>query len=204
MTGQSTKKNGRVSGFTLVEIMIAILILGLALSTVYVSYSYTMKMVHDIEYEDQLYKMARTTMDRIIKDLSSLQLSSGAFDFHADKQTLGNREFYSLSFWSASHLAFGESEGEGYPVAISYYVQEDESGESFSLRRSDLTSAKPSKNKSVGSGFVVCQNVDTFSLRFYDSTGSELESWDSSSFSDPQKGNAPISRKNRSGLGQFK
>src|SRR5664279_4114568 len=98
MIDQPMKKNIRTSGFTLVEIMIAILILGLVLSTVYAAYSSTMKIVRDIEYENNLYKMARTTMDRLIKDLSSLQLASGSFDLRAEKKTLSNREFYSLSF----------------------------------------------------------------------------------------------------------
>jgi general secretion pathway protein J len=195
MTDQPIKKNIRVSGFTLVEIMIAILILGLVLSTVYVAYSGTMKIVRDIEYQNNLYKMARTTMDRMIKDLSSLQLSSGSFDLRAEKKTLSNREFYFLSFWSASHLAFGENEGEGRPAAISYYVEEDEGLSSFSLWRSDLSGAKPSPKKNISGGFVVCQNVDSLSLRFYDSTDTELESWDSSSFSAQQKGRAPVAVK---------
>jgi Type II secretory pathway, component PulK len=42
---------------------------------------------------------------------------------------------------------------------------------------------------------MVCQNVDYWSLRFYDSTGRELESWDSSSFSAQQKGSAPVALK---------
>jgi general secretion pathway protein J len=175
--------------------MIAILILGLVLSTVYAAYSGTMKIVRDIEYQNNLYKMARTAIDRMIKDLSSLQLSSGSFDLRAEKKTLSNREFYSLSFWSASHLAFGENEGEGSPAAISYYVQEDEGGGSFSLWRSDLSGAKPSPQKNISGGFVVCQNVDSWSLRFYDSTGRESESWDSSSFSSQQKGRAPVAVK---------
>ena len=195
MTGQPIKENLRVSGFTLVEIMIAILILGLVLSTVYAAYSGIMKNVRDIENQNNLYKMARTAMDRMIKDLSSLQLSSGSFDFRAEKKTISNREFYSLSFWSASHLAFGENEGEGRPAAISYYVQEDEGQGSFSLWRSDLPGAKPSKEKNISGEFVVCQNVDSLSLKFYDSAGSELESWDSSSFSAQQKGRAPVAVK---------
>jgi general secretion pathway protein J len=195
MTDQPIKKNIRSKGFTLVEIMIAILILGLVLSTVYAAYSGTMKIVRDIEYQNNLYKMARTAIDRMIKDLSSLQLSSGSFDLRAEKKTLSNREFYSLSFWSASHLAFGENEGEGSPAAISYYVQEDEGGGSFSLWRSDLSGAKPSPQKNISGGFVVCQNVDSWSLRFYDSTGRESESWDSSSFSSQQKGRAPVAVK---------
>ncbi len=195
MPDRPVKKNAHVKGFTLVEILIAILILGLVLSTVYVSYSYTMKIVHDIEYEDQIYKMARTAMDRMIKDLSCLQLASGAFDFRAEKETLNNREFYSLSFWSASHLAFGENEGEGSPAAISYYVQEYEGGDSFSLWRSDFPGAKPSPETNISGGFVICQNVDSWSLRFYDSTGNELDSWDSSSLSSQQEGKSPAAVK---------
>ena len=195
MINQPIKKNIRLRGFTLVEIMISILILGLVLSTVYAAYSGTMKIVRDIEYENHLYKMARTAMDRMIKDLSSLQLASGSFDLRAEKKTLSNREFYSLSFWSASHLAFGENEGEGSPAAISYYVEEDEGRGSFSLWRSDLSGAKPSKEKKISGGFVVCQNIDSLSLRFYDSAGRELESWDSSSFSAQQKGQAPVAVK---------
>jgi len=195
MTDRFIKKNAHAKGFTLVEIMIAILILGLVLSTVYASYSFTMKTVRDVEYESHLYKMARTAMDRMIKDLSCLQLASGAFDFRAEKETLNNREFYSLSFWSASHLAFGENEGEGSPAAISYYVQEDEGGDGFSLWRADSPGAKPTSGENISGGFVICQNIDSVSLRFYDSAGNELDSWDSSSLSSRQEGKSPAAVK---------
>jgi prepilin-type N-terminal cleavage/methylation domain-containing protein len=111
------------SGFTLVEIMVAIFILGLVMATVYVSYSGILKTSHQVEEEGSIYKMARTSMDRMIKDLSSLQTSSGTFDLRAEEKTLSKHNFYSLSFWSASHLVFGENEGTGRPAEISYYVQ---------------------------------------------------------------------------------
>jgi prepilin-type N-terminal cleavage/methylation domain-containing protein len=180
MTGQLMKKITH-SGFTLVEILIAIFILGLVMATVYVSYSGILKTSYQLEEEGSIYKMARTSMDRMIKDLSSLQASSGSFDLRAEKKTLSKREFYSLSFWSASHLVFGEKEGAGRPAAISYTVQEDEGGGKFSLWRSDVSGAKTSPGKNTGGGFVICKNVDSWSLRFYDSKGEELESWDSSS-----------------------
>jgi len=188
------KKNITHNGFTLVEILIAIFILGLVMSTVYVSYSGILKTSHQMEKESNIYKMARTSMDRMIKDLSSLQTNSGSFDFRAKKKTLSNREFYSLSFWSASHLAFGENEGTGSPATISYYVQEDEGGESFSLWRSDIAGTKPDKEKNLSGGFLICQNIDSWRLRFYDSTGKELESWDSSSLNE-QKDKAPAAVK---------
>ncbi|GAB6268866.1 MAG: hypothetical protein STSR0002_16080 [Smithella sp.] len=181
-------------GFTLVEILIAIFILGLVMSTVYVSYSGILKTSHQMEEENNIYRMARTSMDRMIKDLSSLQTNSGSLDFRAEKKTLSNREFYSLSFWSASHLAFGENEGTGRPATISYYVQEDEGGESFSLWRSDIAGTKPDKEKNLSGGFMICQNIDSWKLRFYDFTGKELESWDSSSLNE-QKDKAPVAVK---------
>ena len=194
MTGQLMKKNTCSKGFTLVEIMIAIFILGLVMATVYASYSGILKTSHQLEEEGGIYKMARTSMERMIKDLSSLQASSGSFDFRAEKKTLSKREFYSLSLWSASHVVFGENEGAGRPAAISYTVQEDEGGGSFSLWRSDVSGAKPSPGKNIGGGFVICKNVDSWSLRFYDSKGEELESWDSSSSAE-QKGKVPAAVK---------
>ena len=46
MTGQPIKINIRSGGFTLVEILIAIFILGLVLATVYASYSGILKTSH--------------------------------------------------------------------------------------------------------------------------------------------------------------
>ena len=182
------------SGFTLVEILIAIFILGLVMATVYVSYSGIMKTSHQMEEESDIYKMARMSMDRMIKDLSSLQTNAGSFDFRAEKRPLNNREFYYLSFWSASHLAFSENDEEGRPATISYYVQEDEGGDTFSLWRSDVAGTKPEKESNQAGEFVICRNIDSWKLKFYDSTGNELESWDSSSLNE-QKGKAPASVK---------
>jgi hypothetical protein len=134
-----------------------------------------------MEEERAIYKMSRTAMDRIIKDLSSLQASSGSFDLHTEKNTLNKHEFHSIYFWSASHLVFDENEEEGRPASIGYYVLENEDHEGFSLWRTDVSGAKPDKGKNPDGGFVICKNIDTFRLTFYDSEGRETDSWDSSS-----------------------
>ena len=180
-----------LKGFTLVEILIAIFILSLVMATVYASYTGTLKNSRQLEEEGNIYKMARASMDRIIKDLSSLQKSSGSFDLHAEKKNSGNREFHSVSFWSASHLAFGENESEERPAEISYYVREDDDGKSFSLLRSDLSGAKPDQTKKADSGFIICKNIDTFRLTFYDAAGGESDSWSASSVPGQEKGKAP-------------
>ncbi|HUN54035.1 MAG TPA: type II secretion system protein [Smithella sp.] len=183
------------NGFTLVEILIAIFILGLVMATVYVSYSGILKTAHQMEEERVIYKMARTSMDRMITDLSSLQPSIGAFDLRAEKIKFNNREFHTITFWSASHLAFDENEEEGCPAAIGYYVREDEDGKSFSLWRADVFASKPDKTKIANGGFIICKNVDTFKLTFYDSEGIETDVWDSSSTEGNQNGRVPAAVK---------
>jgi len=183
MTGISTEKNIHSGGFTLIEILLAIFILGMVMVTVYVSYSGTMKTSRQMEDESNIYKTARVTMDRMIKDLSSLQPSGGRFDFHAGKDTLNKKEFHSLYFWSASHLAFEENEDTGRPATIHYSVREDNSGESFSLWRSDVAGATPEDTKETEGGYVICKNIESFRLTFDDTEGRESDVWDSSSIS---------------------
>jgi general secretion pathway protein J len=190
MSNQFSKKINGCHGFTLVEILIAIFILSLVMATVYVSYTGTLKNSRQLEEEGAIYKMARASMDRLIRDLSSLQKSSGAFDLRAEKKKSGSREFHSISFWSASHLAFGENESEERPAAISYYVQENDDRKSFSLLRSDVSRAKPEETKMLA-GFVICKNIDTFRLTFYDAAGTESDSWSASAVPGQEKGKAP-------------
>lgn len=178
-------------GFTLVEILIAIFILSLVMATVYVSYTGTLKTSRQLEEEGDIYKMARAAMNMLIKDLSSLQMSEGSFNLSAEKNRSGNHEFHSLSFWSASHLAFGENESEGRPAAISYYVREDDEGNRFSLWRADVSGTKPDETKTVKGGFIVCKNIDAFSLTFYDSAGGENDSWSFSSSPGEKQNNIP-------------
>jgi general secretion pathway protein J len=195
---QIIKSNSR--GFTLIEILLAIVILGMVLSAVYAAYSGTMKIVQELEYENNVYKMARVTMDRIIRDLSSVQAVIGVYEFKADRETKSNHEWGALFFRSAAHLAFSENEIDGTLALIGYYAQEDQGGESFSLIRSDLTGTQATKEKSKNSGYVICQNIDSLVFKFYDINGKEYDSWDSTSNMETQKGKAPTAIKVELGL----
>ncbi|HNY50774.1 MAG TPA: prepilin-type N-terminal cleavage/methylation domain-containing protein [Smithella sp.] len=171
----------RRTGFTLLEVLIAIFILSVVMATVYVSYSGTLRVSRQMEEEGNAYKMARLTMDRIIRDLSSLQTSGGSFYFIAKKEKIKNREFHSLYFWAAAHLAFGTNEGEGNPATIGYTIREDSGEESLSLWRADLAVAKPHEKEETADAFIICKNVDAFKLTFYDAEERETDVWDSSS-----------------------
>jgi len=194
MAGKSMKRITQ-NGFTLIEILIAIFILGLVMATVYASYSGILTTSRTMEKELDIYKMARTAVDRLTKDLSSLQTSAGSFDLRAEKDILNKKQFHSISFWSASHLSFGENESKERPAAISYYVREDDDGQGFSLWRSDFSGVRPDETKKPEGGFIICKNIDVFRLTFYDSENREMDSWDSSVATGDQKDKAPTAVK---------
>ena len=106
-------------GFTLLEIMIAIFILGVVLTTIYAAYTGTLRVIKDIEDESLIYKMARTTLDRMTRDLTSLQRFDGKFFLRSERKGIGVSEFGFLTFWSASHLVFERDEQSGAPASIS-------------------------------------------------------------------------------------
>jgi general secretion pathway protein J len=183
------------TGFTLVEILIAIFILSLVMATVYVSYTGTLKTSRQLEEEGALYQMVRVSMDRLISDLSSLSMSSGSFNLSAEKKKSGNHEFHSISFWSSAHLALGENESEGRPATIGYYVKENNDGKSFSLWRSDVPGSVDDETKKAEGGFIICKNIEAFNLTFYDSAGRENDSWNSSSTQENSQGTVPATIK---------
>jgi general secretion pathway protein J len=181
----------RQQGFTLIEILMAIFIMGLVLTSVWAAYSGTMTLVKEMEYENNIYRMARVAMDRIIRDLSVVQPVDGAFQLQGEREFLGNHEFHSLFFSAAAHLAFNEKEIDGTNARIGYFVEEDVGDGSFSLHRSDLQDSKASKEKSKSISYIICRNVEALILKFYDVNGREYDYWDSSSTTSEQKNKTP-------------
>jgi len=178
-------------GFTLLEILIAIFILGIVLTTIFAAYSGTLRVIKELEDESRIYKMARMTIDRMSRDISTIQRSGSAFVFQSEKKSFGRNDFYTLFLWSSGHLVFEEKELSGQPASISYFVKEDKDG-SFSLWRSDVAGPKPSTQKKSEGGLIICQNLRALSLKFYDEGGRDYDSWDTASSSAPQKGRPPM------------
>ncbi|MFO7568450.1 MAG: prepilin-type N-terminal cleavage/methylation domain-containing protein [Smithellaceae bacterium] len=194
------KKNG----FTLLEILIAIFILGVIFSTIYAAYSSTLTTIRELDEESRTYKMARISIDRILRDLSSLQTYEGDFVLTGDEQAIGNRRFGSLSFWSAAHLAFGEEELSGYPSSIAYFVREDAGGGRYSLWRADRPGARPEPGLAPAGGLIICQDVQFLRFTYYDETGRTSDRWDTSTRMTQQKGTPPAMVQIELGLTNFR
>ena len=171
------------------EILIAIFILAIVLSTVYAAYTGTLRVVKETEYDDDIYSMARCAMKRMAEDIGSVCRYKGVFNFTSERDEIGEEDFMNLAFFSSSHLSF-DDEGSSGIAAMNFYVKEDSEREGCILMRKD-TLHKDDENEEAGKeeGFILCDRVQSLTYKFYDSEEEEYDSWDSGS--EAQKDSAP-------------
>jgi len=186
-------------GFTLVEILIAVVIFGVLLTTLYSSFRAVVFQTEVIENNIEDYEMARTALDRIRSDLKALAVTPydvhnisaisdisepDRFRFHAGIELKNGIEMTTLSFVSFEHLPMGTQIRT--PLGrIHYYIRESEN-KTFELKRADRGIFFPSASsddfvESDKSTPTLCSNVQAFGLIFRDSEGKTFTTWDSDS-----------------------
>ena len=180
-------------GFTLIEILIAIFIFAVLITTVFGSYRSVFSNTETMDRDMDLHETGQNCLQRIILDLESIHLSMppryspsdfnespDPYRFVSDVSFSGNSTFSRLRFASLSHLPFFPDLREGI-TEIVYYVQPLEDGH-YILKRSDnLYPFIYIKDKEKGIDPVLCEGIRTFKLRFYSHDGTEHDEWDSES-----------------------
>jgi general secretion pathway protein J len=169
------------SGFTLIEILIAIFILTVVISTVYASYTGTFRIVKNTEYSSEIYGMARSALERMSRDLESVAVSKGTVEFVSQPTAIAaaDNEII-ISFRSNAHLIFDESDApSGGTTLIIYSLNGGKQDEGYLLTRSDLPSGINDQTDPAKAGFVLCNRVQSLTYQFYDDAGKEYEAWDS-------------------------
>jgi prepilin-type N-terminal cleavage/methylation domain-containing protein len=184
MMGQSRKDT---SGFTLLEILVALFILVLVMSLIYSSFTGTLTQIDQVEKEAKMYQMARITAERIREDLACSFLEpDGVFGFQGNNEQIDGRDADDILFLSAKHLILEAKEENGPnpyvgPALISFYIMENdkEGDQGLTLYRSDTpVSEDPPEEKT--NGLVLCENLFSFNFVYYDNNGDAYEEWDSS------------------------
>lgn len=183
-TGRGRRKGmtiSRYGGFTLIEILVAVFILAIVLTTVYTSYTGTLRIVSETGYGDEIYGMARITMKRLTEDLQALSHYKASFTFVSRTGEGGEDAFPRMSFLSSAHLRF---DGENSPgiAMISYFVKNDGDSDGYALMRKDvLYKGTTDETESREGGFMLCDRLAALSYTFYDKKGSRYDTWDSDS-----------------------
>ena len=178
-------------GFTLLEILIAITIFAIIITTVFGSHNYVFSSAKAVEEDIAAYEMAKGCLSRITDDLGSLHVrlppeytiddsddNEDPFKISGQPADAGSESFSRLMFASRAHLSLEKSIQEGI-ARIVYYVQKSDETR-YVLRRADnLYPYEPFEEKK--SDPVLCENVKSLVFKYYDDKGDEYDSWDSDS-----------------------
>jgi general secretion pathway protein J len=186
-----TRKDG---GFTLIEVLIAVFILGVVLSTVYAAYTATFRMVKVSEYENDIYNMGRMTLQRMTQDFSAVTPYGGKFEWTIKRTAVGGRDFPRLFFTSNVNLDLYDKAKPAGISTIDYFVDEDRQRGGFVLLRSESIrreKAPDDLNELRKNAFPVCNHIQSIVYTFYDGKGKDYETWDSQETGDVQKNRAP-------------
>jgi general secretion pathway protein J len=186
----STGLNG--SGFTLVELMVAMLLFSIVITTIFSSYSAVFTSAETVEKAADRYEMAGICLQRMWLDLQSIQLSlppqykKPEFNDPPDPYRVvgtasdaDNSEFPRLEFASLAHVP-GKGTDYGGIARIVYYVRRGEKEGTYSIRRSDVLSPSEPFEASA-SDPVLCEEVKSLKITYVDDEGTAHESWNSES-----------------------
>lgn len=178
-------------GFTLVEILLAILIFGIVLTTIMSSFNVVFSSVDIIGENVSAHEMARNCINRIVSDLQAVHVTlppeyvtpefgstPEPHRFEGDTDDTSSKGFPTLRFVSLAHLPLTETLPGGI-AEIVYYVAEDEAG-NHSLRRSDRISYEEPVERSENDP-ILCENLKSLVFTYLDGEGEAHESWDSES-----------------------
>ena len=176
-------------GFTLLEIMIAIFIFVIIVTTIFTSYN---SLLSGNETSDQVtasYEMAKNCLNRMIVDLESIHLTlppgysppvlgepPEPYRIVGEIFDIQGTSFPRLRFASLAHLSFGGKTKKGI-AEIVYYVQTSSDG-SYVLKRADNLYPYETFEEKAGDP-VLCTDIKSLTFKYYDQDGTGYDLWDS-------------------------
>ena len=170
------------SGFTLMEIMLATIILAMVVSMVTMSLSGSLRVVEATRDQGNLYYRAQVALQRISEDLESAVLIGDA-DFTGNAPDGSDRKQILARFVSMAHVVFNPDgdQGEGGMGLLSYaLVADPDDEEQMVLLRSDLPVTPQEKHTDIEfrDGFILCDRLRSVTFSYFDLEGEEFDSWD--------------------------
>jgi general secretion pathway protein J len=168
-------KTGSDEGFTLLEIMVAIFIFALLITTVFGSFRVVFSSTDALGGDVKLYSSARTCLERMATDLAAVKIidypryekpefndPEDPFRLVGDTSDVNGTDFGRLTFVSLAHLSINGDTRAGV-ARIVYYVHQ-RSDDSLVLRRADHLFPFPEFEES-DSDPILCDNLLSAGIR---------------------------------------
>lgn len=178
MTGDSR-------GFTLLEVLLAMSVIGVVLAMLTLSLSGSLRVVEGVEQEGEIYTMAQIAMQRISGDIAAAFVDKQAL-FTGNNQLENGYRADTLQFGSMAHLVFNANKQRPGPARIGYRLEPDEDDHrQYRLLRSDepllpemdQEEKIASERETQAEGFVLAENLRSLQFTYFDRQGQEFDSW---------------------------
>jgi type II secretory pathway pseudopilin PulG len=165
---------------TLLEIMLALLILGTVVTMVSITLSGSLNVLNSTRTRGEIYHRAQVALLRMSEDIGSAVLVADV-DFVGTEEQIGGQDAHSLQFTSTAHVVFNREEDNPGIALISYIVQEDAENEGgLVLIRSDhllATAGDGTDGGEIEGGLLLCDRLRSVKLSYFDEEGEELDTW---------------------------
>ncbi len=178
-------------GFTLIEVLVAIMIFGIVITLVFTSFREIAFSAKIVGQSSKHYEMANSCLLRMTSDLESVFVNQkpkyvkpefnstpDPYRFEGGNTMVNNATFPVIRFTSRAHLPINRDFKKGITEII-YYVDENDD-EELVLRRSDRISFEKDFEKKKTDP-ILCKKIRTMDVKYYDDEGEEFEDWDSES-----------------------
>jgi prepilin-type N-terminal cleavage/methylation domain-containing protein len=173
-----------IRGFTLMEVMLATLILAMVVSMVTLALSGSLRVVEATRDQGDLYYRAQVALERISEDFAAAVLTDD-IEFIGRQVDTSDKKQLLVRFGSMAHLVFDPEHGREGMGQIGYYLAADpeEDGQMVLLRSDKLV--VPLEKKENGNpneedmiGFLLSNHLRAVNFSYVDAKGEEHDSWD--------------------------
>lgn len=174
------KRQSHNAGFTLLEILLAMLVLGMVVSMVSLSLSSSISAIDSTQEQGEIYYRAQVAMERISEDLASAVLPEDV-EFIGTSGNSDGDSVAVLSFASMAHIVFDPENGQPGMGIINYSVHPDTNDEKqLLLLRSDILyrpQEDQEKRRDDVESFLLCDRLRSVQFSYIGSDGEEVETW---------------------------
>ena len=130
-----------MKGLTLLEVLIAMVVLSIILTVVYGAYTSNVEAVNIARAQSQVYQTARIALDRMARDFESSLIATPVTNAEVTPGMVGEnldmdgRPADRINFTSLSHLSLTSQSPKTDLCEIGFDLAEDEESETLFLRR---------------------------------------------------------------------
>ncbi len=170
----------RAEGFTLLEVLLAITVLGVIMAMLTLSLTGTLNVVDSTAQQEEIYHQAQTALRRVTEDLTAA-LQASEIAFTGKKVEVKSQRADTLVFASQAHLVFDQEHQKPGRGLVRYRVVADTEDErKLKLLRSDtliLPGVDYGKEENEDRPFLLADDLRSVKFRFLDQQGQNFDSW---------------------------